>query len=95
MKQLLMTDGKLDGGKLRELIDDKILIKEHFDYTAIEDKSKASNIAKFLVSLQILWVLVECMGRKVQGLPLTLLEIHVLIRKFPGLSVYYFYHSNH
>ncbi|KAL2155581.1 hypothetical protein VTH82DRAFT_323 [Thermothelomyces myriococcoides] len=53
MEQLLMTEDKLDGGKLRELIDDKILGKEHFDWMAIEDKSKASGIAKFLVSLQI------------------------------------------
>src|SRR5690606_11634947 len=84
MEQLLMTEDKLDGGKLRELIDDKILGKEHFDWMAIEDKSKASGIAKFLVSLQIFWLLFECMGRNLPGLAPSLLESHTLIRMFPG-----------
>ena len=41
----------------------------------IEDKSKADNIAKFLVIVQAGWLLVQCIARVATHLPLTFLEI--------------------
>ncbi|UKZ82844.1 hypothetical protein TrVFT333_010643 [Trichoderma virens FT-333] len=55
----------------------------------IEDKSKASSIAKLLVSLQILWMVVQCVGRKAAGLPVTPLELHVLIQICYTVVTYY------
>lgn len=75
----------LNSGELEKLIiKEKILNKEHFDFATIEDKSKANNIAKALVSLQIIWVVIQCIGRYAQGLPVTLLETHILTRMFPS-----------
>lgn len=92
MEQLLKTRDEARGSLLRELIDKQILTRAHFDHTAIEDKGKANNIAKLLVSLQILWVVAQCIGRKVQGLPLTLLEIHILTRMPPRPFVHFHHH---
>ena len=44
----------------------------------IEDKNKADATAKLLSCLQALWVLVEVIGRLVQHLPVTLLEVNTL-----------------
>ncbi|KIW97414.1 uncharacterized protein Z519_02807 [Cladophialophora bantiana CBS 173.52] len=49
------------------------------DSTTIKDKSKADVLAKSLVSLQGLWMLVQCIARKASGYPLTILEIHTFI----------------
>jgi len=92
MKQLLKTQDKLDGGVLKKLINNQTLTKAHFDYDVIKDKSKANDIAKLLVSLQILWVVAQCIGRKAQGLPLTLLEIHILTRMSPQPFTAHFHH---
>ncbi|KAF8241843.1 hypothetical protein K440DRAFT_665129 [Wilcoxina mikolae CBS 423.85] len=46
----------------------------------IKDKGKASNIAKILSATQALWLGAQCATRKAAGLPLSLLEIHVLIQ---------------
>jgi hypothetical protein len=51
----------------------------YIDPSTIEDKSKANNLAKILVMFQVSWMVVQCIPRKVSGLPLTLLEIHTFI----------------
>ncbi|EHK21704.1 uncharacterized protein TRIVIDRAFT_191998 [Trichoderma virens Gv29-8] len=75
-------------------VDFKELIKsekltEALSRRNIEDKSKASSIAKLLVSLQILWMVVQCVGRKTAGLPVTPLELHVLIQICYTVVTYY------
>ena len=45
----------------------------------IQDKSKADILAKSLVILQVSWICLQCVSRKVAGLPLTPLEIHTLV----------------
>ncbi|KAF8533163.1 hypothetical protein BDD12DRAFT_914285 [Trichophaea hybrida] len=47
---------------------------------SIKDKGKGSNIAKILSAMQALWLGAQCAARKASGLPLSLLEIHVLIQ---------------
>ncbi|KAI9718373.1 MAG: hypothetical protein M1812_004094 [Candelaria pacifica] len=44
----------------------------------IEDKSKADAIAKLVVCVQASWFLVQSIARVIQGMQLTLLEIHTL-----------------
>lgn len=41
----------------------------------IQDKSKSSQLAKFLVTLQALWFITQCISRFSQGLPTSLLEV--------------------
>lgn len=46
---------------------------------AIQDKAKATYLAKSIVICQLLYLVVDCIGRAAEGLPLTLLEIHTLV----------------
>ncbi|CAG7852232.1 SubName: Full=Uncharacterized protein {ECO:0000313/EMBL:CCA67623.1} [Serendipita indica DSM 11827] len=44
----------------------------------LQDKCKSDGLAKFLVLVQVLWFITQCIGRKVSGLPLTELEVITL-----------------
>ncbi|CAG8148001.1 unnamed protein product [Penicillium nalgiovense] len=81
----------LDEGIIRRLIDEGKLTKEHFHHRGIKDKGKADGIAKFLVTIQIIWMGVQCLGRKLNGLPLSLLEAHVLIQMPFAVVAYIFW----
>ncbi|KAL8687714.1 MAG: hypothetical protein Q9218_006194, partial [Villophora microphyllina] len=54
----------------------------------IKDKSKANALAKGLVLLQITWTVLQCLSRKVVGLPLSVLEVHVLVHAGCALMMY-------
>lgn len=54
----------------------------------IVDKGKADIIAKFLVCLQALWMVIQASVRKASGLPITLLELHVVIQVMFVLMTY-------
>jgi hypothetical protein len=56
--------------------------------TSIKDKSKADILAKLLVCVQVVWMVIQCIGRKAQGLPISLLEIHVLVHVACALCMY-------
>lgn len=64
-----------DGDMLKE-------VRHLFDKEEMLDKGKASSIAKLLSSFQALWLLVQSIARWQAKLPITLLEIHVLIQVF-------------
>jgi hypothetical protein len=49
------------------------------DPATIQDKSKADNLAKILVVLQLSWMCIQCIARSASGLPMTLLELHTFI----------------
>lgn len=51
-----------------------------FEKQTMDDKGNSSYIAKLLVCVQVSWLIIECVARKVAGLPITLLEIHVVIQ---------------
>jgi hypothetical protein len=55
---------------------------------AIKDKSKADGLAKTLVLLQVGWMIVQLIGRKATGLPITLLEVHTLVHVACALIMY-------
>ena len=55
----------------------KLAEKGHFieiSEKAIKDKSKADILAKSLVCVQVCWMVIQCIGRKAAGLPISLLE---------------------
>lgn len=65
--------------------------KGHFFHVSdayINDKSKANLLAKGLVLLQITWTVLQCVSRKVVGLPLSILEVHTLVHAGCALIMY-------
>src|SRR5208282_1706044 len=54
----------------------------------IECRRKASSLAKALVCFQAAWMVVETIGRKASGLPITLLELHTLAHAGCALVMY-------
>ena len=48
------------------------------DPETVSDKSKADVITKIIVCIQASWFLLQCVARAIQGLSVTLLEVHVL-----------------
>ncbi|KAL8665294.1 MAG: hypothetical protein Q9202_002345 [Teloschistes flavicans] len=54
----------------------------------IQDKSKADFLAKGLVLLQITWTILQCLSRKATGLPLSILEVHILVHAGCALIMY-------
>ena len=57
----------------------------------IRDKSKADSLAKTLVCLQASWMILQCIERKAQGLPVTLLEVNTLVHVVCALLMYLFW----
>ncbi|KAF8534665.1 hypothetical protein BDD12DRAFT_755635, partial [Trichophaea hybrida] len=55
------------------------------------DKGNSSNIAKLLVCVQIGWLMIGTATRKAVGLPITLLEIHVVIQVVFAMVMYGFW----
>ncbi|KAF2204140.1 hypothetical protein GQ43DRAFT_438217 [Delitschia confertaspora ATCC 74209] len=54
----------------------------------VADKSKADSVAKILVCLQAAWFFVQCIARVAAKLPVTLLELHVLIHVLCAFAMY-------
>jgi len=58
---------------------------------SINDRSKADILGKALVIVQVSWLLVNCIGRKILGYPLALLEIHTTVHVICALLMYSFW----
>lgn len=54
----------------------------------IRDKSKADMLAKALVCVQVSWMLVQTISRKIVGYPITLLEVHTLVHAACAITMY-------
>jgi len=54
----------------------------------IADRSKADSLAKFLVCVQAMWMVVNCIARKASGLPTTLVELNVVVHVVVAVAVY-------
>lgn len=79
-----------EGHKMRTCIISAHLAKEVADQDVkalmlprsfIMHQSKADFFKKSLVVIQVSWVIIECAARKVYNLPLSLLELHIMVRK--------------
>ena len=55
---------------------------------SIRDKSKADMLVKSLVCIQVSWMLVQTITRKILGYPITLLEVHTLVHVGCAISMY-------
>ncbi|KAK3681005.1 hypothetical protein B0T22DRAFT_495010 [Podospora appendiculata] len=69
-------------GGLQFSIDD-IYPSEH-----IEDRSKANTIQKALVLTQVGWMALQCIVKKAQGFPISLLEIHTFFHVVCAVALY-------
>ena len=56
--------------------------------STIRDKSKADMLAKTLVVIQVSWMLVQTIARRIAGYPITLLEVHTLIHVAIAIGMY-------
>ncbi|PHH91084.1 hypothetical protein CDD83_1712 [Cordyceps sp. RAO-2017] len=57
----------------------------------IKDKTKNTPLQKILVVVQVLYMATVCVARFVYGLPLTLLELHILAHLICALVIYAFW----
>lgn len=86
MGDLSLDVGHLHNGACKARLTVKGLValaERHFlDVTleAIADKSKADILTKSLIVLQVSWMIVRCIARKINGYPLSLLEIHITVQ---------------
>ncbi|KAJ0422724.1 hypothetical protein BJY00DRAFT_322306 [Aspergillus carlsbadensis] len=65
---------------INRCIADGTLNEAAFSQRNISDKGKADSVAKALLCIQIAWMCLQCLGRTLDGLPVTLLEGHLLIQ---------------
>lgn len=75
----------------RKYLKEGFIHDETFDMAMINDKCKANMLAKVLAGAQALWLVAECATRWNANLPLTLLEIHVLIQVVRTALIYGFW----
>ncbi|KAM0219864.1 hypothetical protein ACHAQD_006202 [Fusarium lateritium] len=54
----------------------------------IDDKSKADTLQKALVLIQVAWMVIQCIARRISDLPLTLLEIHTMVHVVCAMILY-------
>ncbi len=60
----------------------------YVDDREVQDRSKADGLAKLLICVQVSWLSIECIARKISHLPLTILEIHTFIHVVCALAIY-------
>ncbi|RPB06805.1 hypothetical protein P167DRAFT_540566 [Morchella conica CCBAS932] len=60
-----------------------------FDQRDLLDKGKGTFVAKTLAAIQAIWLILQSLARWAAGLPLTLLEIHVLIQIVCTIMIFY------
>ncbi|KAI5808466.1 hypothetical protein DFH27DRAFT_459108, partial [Peziza echinospora] len=53
-----------------------------------DDRSKTDWLAKAMVCLQASWIIIQCVVRKAEGLPVTLLEINTVMHVVCALLMY-------
>ncbi|KAF8252093.1 hypothetical protein K440DRAFT_537551 [Wilcoxina mikolae CBS 423.85] len=73
----------------------EMLVKEgaiekirRYPIAAIDDKSKADYLAKVLACFQASWILLQCLGRKIDHLPSTLLELNTVVHVLNAVIMY-------
>lgn len=72
---------------LRRLVDDPEF-ELHISQDEIKDKSKGNALSKFIFILQTSWFIAQCIGRHVQGLELSQLELTTLaLASLNGITI--------
>ncbi|KAI5776682.1 hypothetical protein EDC01DRAFT_624948, partial [Geopyxis carbonaria] len=71
------------------LVNTATLVKiQQYPTAAIDDKSKADYLAKLLTCVQAGWILLQCLGRKLSGLPITFLELNTVLHVVNAMVMY-------
>ncbi|KAI5836698.1 hypothetical protein DFP73DRAFT_361023 [Morchella snyderi] len=84
--------GYLDAEDFISLIKDRG-VPDSVNLRVIQDRGKADAIGKILAVIQAVSLLIQCLLRKIHGLPVTLLEFHVVIHVFCAIIIYGFWWS--
>ncbi|KAF8248656.1 hypothetical protein K440DRAFT_642077 [Wilcoxina mikolae CBS 423.85] len=61
------------------------------DPQQIGDKSQVDVFSKGLTLIQVSWMAIQAIARKLSGLPLSLLELHTLVHAICALAMYFFW----
>ncbi|RPA82784.1 hypothetical protein BJ508DRAFT_413949 [Ascobolus immersus RN42] len=80
----LLANGAFDELCIRRRIAEKYA-------NEIVDKCKADSVSKALVCVQVTWMVLNVLARKMTGLPITLLETHVVIQVGIAVLTYAFW----
>ncbi|KAL7952271.1 hypothetical protein V8C34DRAFT_299683 [Trichoderma compactum] len=59
--------------------------------TKIDARSKADQIQKALVLLQVSWMVLQCIARRAYGPPLALLDVHIIVHVVCAVILYLFW----
>ncbi|KAA8897466.1 hypothetical protein FN846DRAFT_992436 [Sphaerosporella brunnea] len=73
------------------LLDRGVLTDAVLEQKEILDKGKADFLAKFLVCVQAAWMILQCILRKLNHLPVTLIELNTLMHVVIALLMYFFW----
>ena len=60
----------------------------YYPIAKIDDKDKADYLAKVLACVQACWIVLQCLGRKLNGLPITLLELNTVLHVVNAVVMY-------
>lgn len=63
-------------------------LPDSYTSRTVEDKSKASFLAKFVVCFQALWIIIQVGGRYATNLPVTLLELYTVLHTICAVAMY-------
>lgn len=63
-------------------------LPESYTSRTVDDKSKASFLAKFLVCFQAIWIIIQVGGRYATKLPVTLLELYTVLHTICAVAMY-------
>ncbi|KAF2140459.1 uncharacterized protein K452DRAFT_359536 [Aplosporella prunicola CBS 121167] len=81
----------LSGPELSEVIQLRPNLVPKISEGEIDDKSKASRVAKAIVCVQAGWFIAQCITRMAQSLPISLLELNTLGHSICALVIYRFW----
>ena len=55
---------------------------------AVRDRSKAGRLEKFIVVIQVNWLVLQVFARALSGLTMALLEVHVILHVLCSIAMY-------
>ncbi|KAI5778143.1 hypothetical protein EDC01DRAFT_623309, partial [Geopyxis carbonaria] len=76
--------------KISELTDVMMMDRIHdFPLAEVDDKSNASGVAKIVACFQAGWILLQCFGRQLDNIYITLLELNTAIHVTLAIIMYF------
>ncbi len=82
----------VDSQQLAYLVERQYLAMPHLSHTEIADKNKTDGFSRFLAVLQLSWFSIQCVGRWIQGIGLSTLELSTVAFILCTLNMYFFWH---